>query len=175
MVAPAGLRHAGAVPEQITLRPATAADAGFLTDMLVEAANWSPETARPRDAVLATPEVTHYIDGWPRPGDLGVVAESGGSPVGAAWVRYLSESDPGYGFVAEDIPELSIGVVAEWRGRGVGQALLREVARAAAASGVAAISLSVETANPAVRLYEREGYERVAEDAGAFTMVKRLA
>ncbi|MGW7072581.1 hypothetical protein ACWGII_29645 [Streptomyces sp. NPDC054855] len=45
-------------------------------------------------------------------------------------MRFFTEDEPAYGFVHADIPELAIGVVADWRGRGVGRALLRALADA---------------------------------------------
>ncbi|WP_184540401.1 GNAT family N-acetyltransferase [Streptosporangium becharense] len=126
-----------------SLRVATADDADFLTDMLVAAVNWDPaREAVGRDRVLMDRQTARYVEGWPRPGDLGVVAvEAGGQPVGAAWLRLFSPDDPGYGFVSEDIPELSVGVLPLWRGKGVGRALLTEVAQRAAERGFARICL----------------------------------
>ena len=91
----------------LTTRLAIASDAGFLEDILVEAINWDP--ARPRlerHVVLGFHENRHYIEGWPRPDDVGRIAEnSRGEPVGATWLRFFTAQDPGYGFIAEGIPE----------------------------------------------------------------------
>jgi ribosomal protein S18 acetylase RimI-like enzyme len=114
--------------------------------------------------------VARYIDGWPRDGDAGVVAAAEGRDVGAAWYRRFTDDAPGYGFVAAHIPEVTIGVVAGARGRGIGGALLRALADAARAGDLEALSLSVEEDNPALRLYERVGFERVAIVANAWTM-----
>jgi GNAT superfamily N-acetyltransferase len=159
------------------IRAASSEDGDFLADMLVAAVNWSPEWKRKsRRRVLSDPRTAHYIAGWPRDTDLGIVAEADGEPVGAAWLRFLPAADPGYGFVAPDIPELTIGLVLSWRGRGIGRALLRAVAERARAAGIARISLSVERKNLAQKLYLSEGYQ-VVDCAGADsdTMVKDLA
>ena len=160
-----------------TIRPARAGDAGFLTDMLLAATNWSPQwPERSRSEVLASPKTAHYVAGWPREGDLGVIAEADGQPAGASWLRFLPESDPGYGFVAADVPELTIGVTAAWRGRGLGRALLRAVTEQARAAGISRISLSVERKNFARKLYESEGFRVVdSSDAQSDTMVRDLA
>jgi GNAT superfamily N-acetyltransferase len=159
-----------------TIRPAVADDAAFLADMLVEAANWSTEwRPKSREQILSAPRTAHYVTGWPRDNDLGVLAEAAGEPVGAAWIRFLPQTDPGYGFVAPDVPELTIGVAAGWRGRGVGRALLRAVASQARDRGIARISLSVERKNHAQQLYVSEGYRIVdSSDAQSDTMVKEL-
>lgn len=159
----------------VLIRTATADDASFLQDMLVEAANTPSHPGRSRADTLADPAVSRYVDGWPRSSDLGVVAaESGGRAVGAAWLRFFPEAEPAYGFVRADIPELAIGVVADQRGHGVGRALLRELAHTARERGLEHISLSVERANPAAVLYHAEGYRVVESRDHADTMLLDL-
>jgi GNAT superfamily N-acetyltransferase len=110
-----------------------------------------------------------------RPDDFGVVAvDSADRPVGAAWLRYLTAADPGYGYVRDDVPELSISVVEPWRGRGVGRALLRAALDAARDRDVRAVSLSVERANFAARLYAAEGFRTVESFENSDTMVAEI-
>jgi GNAT superfamily N-acetyltransferase len=140
--------------------------------MSYEAFSWRPgERAIPFDEALARPDVARYTDGWGRAGDLGMIADPG---LGAAWSRLFTEDDHGYGFVAPDVPELSIGVARDARGRGVGTRLLTELVARAGAAGHPAISLSVEVDNPAVRLYERLGFTRVGSVGNAWTMQRIL-
>ncbi len=82
-------------------RSATAKDADFLVDMLVTAVNWTPERRLSRSTVAADPVLARYADGWPRQGDLGVVAEADGAPIGATWIRLFTADGPGYGYVAD--------------------------------------------------------------------------
>jgi ribosomal protein S18 acetylase RimI-like enzyme len=158
----------------VSLRVAHAADGPFLLDMLVEAAYWRPDGPR-GDAqdVLADPELAHYVSGWPQPGDLGVVAEDE-EPVGAAWLRFFSRESPGYGFVDDHTPELSMGVRVDRRGRGIGSRLLAELLARARAAGLARVCLSVETDNAARNLYERAGFVLVDRSGGADTMLCSL-
>ena len=108
--------------------------------MLVAAAFWRPDGPRGSvEEVLSQPHLAHYVAGWPQLGDLGVVALDGQQPVGAAWVRPLPESDPGYGFVDAVTPELSMGVAQAWRGRGVGSRLLDALVAAADAGAGEAV------------------------------------
>lgn len=161
--------------DEIAIRPAEPGDSVFLADMLVEAANTPSHPGRSRADTLAEPAVAHYVEGWPRATDLGVVAVDGaGRPVGAAWLRYFDEDDPAYGFVRADVPELAIGVDARNRGAGVGRTLLRALFDAARRQGIAQISLSVERANPAARLYAAEGFEVVDRRENADTMLRSL-
>ncbi|GAA4591640.1 hypothetical protein GCM10023194_51440 [Planotetraspora phitsanulokensis] len=160
------------MPTPFAVRAAEAADLDFLTDMLVEAVNWSPTSNLSREQVLSNPTFAHYVADWPRPDDLGVIAVGmDGRPCGAAWLRRLPAADPGYGHVADDVPELTIGVCEEWRGRGVGRALLRELVRVAGELGIERISLSVERANHAAALYADEGFTVVERFEDADTML----
>lgn len=157
----------------IGYRPAEADDVPFLAKMLGEAAVWRPDKPTPTgDDVMADPSYAMYLTGWPRPGDFGLVAEHEG-PVGAAWYRSYTKADQGYGFVAEDVPELAIAVISSRRHEGIGCALLAGLIDASVAQGYAAISLSVREANPARRLYESAGFFPVAKHGTSWTMVRQ--
>jgi ribosomal protein S18 acetylase RimI-like enzyme len=150
-------------------------DLGVIREMLFYAARWRPsEEAEDRGAVLDDDKVARYVEGWGRPGDLGVIAEWDGRAVGAAWVRLFTSNRPGYGFVDRETPELSIAVVPEQRGAGIGSALLTALVRAIGEAGYRAVSLSVESDNPARRLYERFGFQTVAKAEGSWTMCRYL-
>lgn len=71
-------------------------------------------------------------------------------------------------------PELAVGVLLTWRGRGVGSRLLTALAATAYEHGLTALSLSVEPDNDARRLYERIGFYRVGDLDGSLTMLLRL-
>lgn len=140
--------------------------------MLGEAAVWRPDKPTPTgEQALAHPRYAMYLAGWPRRGDYGLVAEQDG-PVGAAWYRTYSEASHGHGFVAQDVPELSIAVIASRRHEGIGRRLLVGLIEASVAQGYGALSLSVNTGNPARHLYESVGFRTVSERALSLTMVR---
>ncbi|MET0976883.1 MAG: GNAT family N-acetyltransferase [Leifsonia sp.] len=158
-----------------SLRPAVGSDSRFLTDMVVEAANWNPSASRQRVTVLADSAHTRYVAGWQRPSDAGVVAvDDDGQAIGACWFRLFPTDAPGYGFVAVGVPELILGVSPIWRAQGAGRALLREAMRIAGQSGHARLALSVEHGNHAADLYRSEGFLTVASPGTRRTMVKNL-
>lgn len=153
------------------IRTAEPRDADFLTDMLRAAVNWDPSRpALTRAEVLADAALSRYVTGWPRSGDVGVVAEMG-TPVGAAWLRQFTAEQPGYGFVAPDVPELSVAVLPGSRGRGLGGELLSKLFEMATCTRV---SLSVERANRAWAWYRKLGFRTVSSGAQSDTMVKFL-
>jgi ribosomal protein S18 acetylase RimI-like enzyme len=151
------------------IRRGSAADTQFMRAMLAHAYHWhvaGMETEIP---------LARYVDHWGRPGDLAVIAAEGPNPVGAAWCRRFSAAAPGYGFVDEQTPELTIAVVPSKRKHGVGQELLDALLERARAEGIAALSLSVEKDSAAVAFYERNGFASVAENGDAVTMLRTLS
>jgi GNAT superfamily N-acetyltransferase len=118
--------------------------------------------------------LTRYVDNWGRAGDLAIIAHETGNRVGAAWFRLFPASEPGYGFVDEQTPELSIAVVPSRRRHGLGQELMDGLLAAARGEGHHAVSLSVEADSPAVAFYERNGFERVRDADGGVVMRKQL-
>lgn len=150
-----------------TTRRAIAADLPFLEEVFVIAADWNPEAVKGAEFWHADPTFQKYLAGFPRDTDLGFIAEREGQDAGAVWSRYFTAADPGYGFVAEDIPELSIGVVAGRRGEGIGRALLNAMLAASPVS----LSLSVEDGNPAQELYRKSGFVPVGRVGNATTML----
>jgi ribosomal protein S18 acetylase RimI-like enzyme len=156
------------------VRRATAEDVPFLRQVLAIAADWRPDAqVRAVAEVMADPALAHYVAGWPAPGDVGFVADDG-RPVGAAWWRFFTDQDPGFGFVDSATPEISIGVTPGSRRRGVGTALLGALIDEARHLGIPSLSLSVETDNPARSLYQRLGFVIRDRSAGAFTMILKL-
>jgi ribosomal protein S18 acetylase RimI-like enzyme len=159
----------------MNIRPATEGDVQFLKKMLYEAARWNPDWPRePIEEVLADPMLVRYHAGWGRPGDGGMIAEIDGRPAGAAWFRQFTADAPGYGFVDEKVPELSIAVEPLHRRKGIGEALLRACMVEAREEGFQALSLSVAAHNRSRMMYQRAGFEKVDERAGIWTMVANL-
>ncbi len=123
--------------------------------------------------ILEHPDITRYVEGWGREGDLGVIAVHGSADVGAAWLRLLGGGARGYGYVDDETPELSVALLPEHRGKGIGTALMEQVLEEAAIR-YETVSLSVSKGNPARKLYKRLGFKQVGEDDASVVMLKRL-
>ena len=150
------------------IRKGSAADVPFMKSMLAHAYAWRV------NAFEADIPLTRYVDNWGRPGDVALIAHETGNRVGAAWMRLFTASEPGYGFVAEGTPELSIAVVPSRRRHGLGKELLEALLDAARAAGYASVSLSVEAESPAVGFYQRHGFTPVRESDGGLVMTRAL-
>jgi GNAT superfamily N-acetyltransferase len=150
------------------IRKGSAADVPFMRSMLAHAYGWRVN-ALETDIPLA-----RYVENWGRPGDLVVIAHETGNRVGAAWLRQFKASEPAYGFVDEQTPELSIAVVPSRRGHGLGQELLDGLLAAALEAGHERVSLSVEDDSRAVEFYARNGFEQVGAAEGGVIMARAL-
>jgi ribosomal protein S18 acetylase RimI-like enzyme len=73
---------------------------------------------------------------------------------------------------AEEIRIVDIALMPEWRGRGIGEALIRGVFAEGDSAGKP-VSIHVEQYNPARRLYERLGFEYRGEASGVYLLMSR--
>ncbi|MFC2764631.1 MAG: GNAT family N-acetyltransferase, partial [Rothia dentocariosa] len=94
--------------------------------------------------------------------------------VGVVWLLFLPQDDPGFGFLASGIGELSICVRPGMRGAGIGTELLQRSIAVARTRGERKISLSVEEGNPARKLYEKYGFADVGGNTEPGTMILEL-
>jgi len=154
----------------VQIREADAWDVPFLERVLLEAYNWS-ESRFTLDWIRTNDMARRYLEDFPADGDVGVVALIDGNPVGAVWGRTLPVERAGYGFVASDVPELTLGVLPEARRRGVASSLMTAVVDIARQRRIPGLSLSVEDGNTARRLYERFGFAVVGRNGGSNTML----
>lgn len=154
-------------------RPLTASDRPLLREATLANMNWSGPRFGFAD-MDAAPELSHYFTRFPGDGDFGFAAVVDGGDAGVGWAVLLPADDPGYGFVDAETPELSLTTFERYRGGGVGTALLTALIGEARRRSLPGVSLSVEDANPARRLYERVGFEVAGRNGGSDTLALRL-
>lgn len=149
----------------ITVRASQKSDEPFLWEMLYQAL-YVPEGEPPLPReIVQQPELSQYVRAWGKPDDVGVIALADEKPIGAVWLRQIKA----YGYVDDKTPELSIAVLPEYRGKGLGTRLMQELL-AAVNGRYAAISLSVSIDNPVLRLYQRLEFEIVVMQGNSVTM-----
>ena len=144
---------------------------GLLKDFLYEAI-YVPEGVMPpaRD-IIEMPELKLYIEEFgTRRGDNCLVADFGGKAAGAVWARIMND----YGHVDDETPSIAISLYREYRGRGIGSRMMREMLEQLKAQGYKRASLSVQKANYAVRMYKKFGFTIVDENEEEYIMVCEL-
>jgi GNAT superfamily N-acetyltransferase len=156
----------------MVLRLLASSDAALMERMML-LAGFPPERELPADA-LEMPHIRRFLEGWGRPGDVGVVAlDDAHRPLGAAWARILDEP-----LLRDDrgapVAEVAVAVDERARGRGIGTALMGALAEAAGAVGHRELSLTVSARNPAHRLYLRCGFQLVSEGVHGLVMRRPL-
>jgi ribosomal protein S18 acetylase RimI-like enzyme len=92
--------------------------------------------------------------------DIGLYALTGQKITGAAWIRLLKQSDAPSAYIDDATPVLIIGVKSEFRGQGIGSAMLEQLLLEIAVH-YEQISVSVLLGSPAIAFYERFGFVRV--------------
>ncbi len=147
------------------IKVASREDEPFLCEMLYEALFVPPGDEPFPRSVLRDPSIRQYFEGFGRESsDCGLVSTVGEERVGAAWARLIH----GYGYVDDETPELTVAVVADFRGRGIGTALVEQLAAIQPR-----LSLSTDVRNPAMRMYRRLGFRTVTQDGTSATMLRR--
>lgn len=158
-----------------SIRAVTKADEPFLWEMLYQAIHVPEGVPAPPREIIYEPKLARYVKDWGVPGDYGLVAlvQETQQPVGATWLRLLVGEEGGYGYVDDQTPELNIAVLPEYRGKGFGTALLKQLLTTAR-ENFPAVSLSVSPTNPAMELYKRLGFEVVGESGTSLIMLKKF-
>lgn len=99
-----------------------------------------------------------------------VGTEAFGRIVGAVWVRIMND----YGHIADDVPSFAISLYKDYRGMGIGTALMTKMLAELRERGFKKASLAVQKANFAVKLYENVGFKIIDENAEEYIMVCNL-
>lgn len=142
----------------------------LLEDFLYEAIYIPEGMAPPPRSILDTPELQVYISGFgTQIHDKAMVAEVDGKVVGAIWVRIMND----YGHIDNDTPSLAISLFQEYRGLGIGTALMQKMLDQLKEDGYRQVSLSVQKDNYAVKLYQKTGFEIVSENEEEYIMIKQ--
>lgn len=140
----------------------------ILEDFLYEAIYIPEGTAPPPRDIVRQPELQVYVrDFGSRAADLALCATVDGKIVGAVWGRIMDD----YGHINNDTPSLAISLYKEFRGCGIGTALMKEIILAYRKTGYMELSLSVQKMNYAVKMYEKVGFETISENAEEYLML----
>ena len=170
MYLPSGRGH----DQEWLIRELRSSEIDILRTMLYNAIFVPPGAEKPPFDIIELPEIIVYIENFGREGDLCLVAETDGKIAGVIWTRLFTGPVKGYGFIDTTTPELSMAVLEPYRRRGIGTGLLTEMLNRLASAGYAQVSLSVDLANYAYRLYRKFGFVDYARHDESMTMLRQL-
>lgn len=153
------------------IRAITEPEYPLLDTFLYEAIFVPDGMSPPPKSVIRLPELQVYVaDFGTQKDDICFLAEVNGTVAGAVWVRDMHD----YGHIEDGVPSFAISLFKEYRGQGIGTALMRRMLSELRQRGYEKASLSVQKANYAVKLYKNIGFEIVAEHEEEYIMVCQL-
>lgn len=143
----------------------------LLNDLIYEAIFISEGSPSPPKDIVQLPEVQVYVANFGKEkSDHCFVAEVDGLIVGAVWVRIMND----YGHVDDETPSISIALYKEFRGMGIGTKLMINMLKLLKYQGYKQVSLSVQKANYAVKMYKSLGFETIIEKDEDLIMICKL-
>ena len=141
----------------------------LLRDFLYEAIFVPEGMSAPDRSIIERPELAMYYENFGSgEADHCLVAETEGKVIGAVWTRITHD----YGHVDDETPSLEISLYREYRGQGIGTALLEEMLHLLKQRGYRRVSLSVQKQNRALNMYERAGFVPVKETEEEYIMIR---
>lgn len=134
----------------------------MLSDFLYEAIFIPEGVEAPPRSIIEDESLQIYIRDFGKfPDDRCLVAESNGRIVGAIWSRIMND----YGHIDDLTPSIAISLYKEFRNKGIGSQLLRQMLDLLRKDGYKSVSLSVQKANYAIRMYQKAGFQILSQDA----------
>lgn len=153
---------------EYTIRKMTVPEYSKLNDFLYEAIFIPDGIEPPPRNIIDSPELQLYVDCFGAlEGDFALVAEIEEKVVGDVWVRIIND----YGHIDDKTPSLAISLYKEYRGQGIGTSMMREMLSLLKAHGYKRASLSVQKANYAAGMYQKIGFEIIAENVDEWIML----
>jgi len=139
-----------------------------LDDFLYEAIFIPEGVEAPPREIINAPKLQVYVqDFGKQEGDSCFVAEVEEKIVGAVWVRIMND----YGHIEDGVPSFAISLYKEYRGLGIGTAMMKQMLEELKLRGYQKTSLAVQKENYAVKMYKSIGFEIVDENEEEYIMV----
>ena len=153
---------------EYTIREIQKQEYPLLDNFLYEAIFIPEGIEPPPKTIITSPELQVYVERFEESkDDWGLVAEVDGKIVGAVWVRIMND----YGHIDDETPSLAISLYKEYRGFGIGTAMMKEILALLKSHGYSRVSLSVQKANYAAKIYIKVGFEIVRENDEEYIMI----
>ena len=156
------------------IRPIKPHEIPLLEDFLYEAIFQRDDINPIPRSIIEQPEVKVFIEDYGRKDDNCLVVVADEKPVGAVWTRILSGDIKGFGNVDEYMPEFAISLCKEYRGKGVGTELMKNMLELLKSKGYEKTSLAVQKDNYAVKMYKKLGFYIVGENDEEYIMIYDL-
>lgn len=139
----------------------------LLNDFLYNAIFIPQGLTQPPKNIIMNDELQVYIKNFGKQkDDMALVAEVNNKIIGSVWTRIMND----YGHIDNDTPSLAISLYKEYRGYGIGTALMQNMLSLLKQHGYKRVSLSVQKVNYAVKIYKNLGFIIVGENQEEYIM-----
>ena len=156
---------------EYTIREIQKQEYPLLDNFLYEAIFIPEGIEPPPKSIISSPELQIYVKHFGESkDDWGLITEVDSKIVGAVWVRIMDD----YGHIDDETPSLAISLYKEYRGFGIGTAMMKEILTLLKSHGYSRVSLSVQKDNYAAKMYLKIGFEIVRENEEEYIMVYHL-
>lgn len=154
-----------------TIREMTIQEYSLLNDFLYEAIFIPKGVEPPPKNIIAIPELQVYVKNFgTSKDDFALVAEVENKIIGTVWARIMND----YGHINDKTPSLAISLYKKFRGQGIGSSLIKEMLSLLQVRGYKRVSLSVQKANYAAKLYQKMGFRIIKEIGDELIMTYNL-
>ena len=154
-----------------TIREIRTSEYALLDEFLYNAIFIPQGVEPPPKNIIERDELQVYVKDFGKlKDDIALVAEIDGKVVGAVWARIMND----YGHIDDDTPSLAISLFKEYRGYGIGTDLMKNILLLLKQRGYNRVSLAVQKANYAVKMYKKVGFVIVDENQEEYIMAVDL-
>ncbi|MDR2914602.1 MAG: GNAT family N-acetyltransferase [Tannerella sp.] len=161
--------------DRIIIRKILPEEYNLMEDIMYEAIyHPDPKNPYPKN-VIYLPQVRVYWDNWGKgKNDHCLMAVVDDKIAGAVWIRTFQGEIKGCGYIDAQTPEIAIALFEEYRGKGIGTQMMEQMIVLMKSEGYHQVSLSITKGNPAIRLYERLGFQTIDENDEDYIMLLYL-
>lgn len=143
----------------------------LLKEFTYEAVYVPEGTPLPDRSIIETPQLSvYYMNFGTEPDDCCLAAVQEGRTAGLVWSRIMND----YGHTDDETPSLAIAVKKEYRNKGIGTALMKQMLDLLKRNGYTKASVSVQKDNYAVKMYRKLGFAEIRQTDEEYIMVCRL-
>lgn len=154
------------------IRPIKKNEIMLLTEFLYEAIFQKDSNNLAPRTIIQDSSLWIYVEEFgTKKDDHCFVAEIDGKIVGAVWVRCIKA----FGHIEDNVPEFALSTYPQYRGKGIGTALIRKMLEHLKSYGYSKTSLAVQKDNYAVEMYQKIGFTICDENEQEYIMSCNLS
>ena len=140
----------------------------LLDDFIYEAIFIREGEEKPPKDIIKNEDLQVYVKDFGKYDfDNCIVAEDNNKIIGACWTRIMKD----YGHIDDETPSFAISLYEDYRGKGIGTALMKSMLKLLKEKGYKKTSLAVQKDNYATKMYEKVGFTIIKDLGEEYLMI----